>query len=437
MTRFAGGDFFSHVLSKVKKGDIETVVKLASNYLGREVLTTPLASENGDTMMHILAKNRYSTVFEELVNNSETLLVLLAINDDNETIVDVAHDNVLYKILQIEDRSINKTKRNEDLLFLRGFAKERLSLFQEAITDLDKVITLDSEYVRAYFCRGVCKGSLNNYDEAIVDFSKVVELNPNHDIAYYNNGFCKEKLGRFEEAIDDYTKAIGLNQEHAASYFDRGCCRRKLGRFEEAIADFKKTLALDPKQALAHLYKGTCYKSLKNLPKAINNFNRVIKLDPTNASAHFCRGLCKLDLPDKNYDEIAADLGIGIKNGYKSSQLPKLEDAILSFEMKMLLALFDKGDFPDQIDKTGFTAAQGEEKLKIAARLENAARRIETAYNKAIEQEKFNGDRAKYEKCLDLIRDKLKTNPATGGGPNDWVNTVKQRAVERSSHPGK
>ena len=72
--------------------------------------------------------------------------------------------------------------------FLRGVANQKLAeslssddsiiLLNLAIADYTKAIEIKVNYAEAYFSRGFAKEKLKKYEEAIVDYNKVIEIDP-------------------------------------------------------------------------------------------------------------------------------------------------------------------------------------------------------------------------------------------------------------------
>lgn len=68
----------------------------------------------------------------------------------------------------------NKYFPLENAYYKRGFAKEMLKKYQEAIADYDTVICLLSSSYLAYSSRGICKNELENYESAMIDFQQAI-----------------------------------------------------------------------------------------------------------------------------------------------------------------------------------------------------------------------------------------------------------------------
>ena len=74
-----------------------------------------------------------------------------------------------------------------------NYVNSPLPDFQEVMTDYDKAIELDTEYIDAYFFRGFAKHQLKDYKGAIPDYEKVIELNPQYPGASHNLDIARQE----------------------------------------------------------------------------------------------------------------------------------------------------------------------------------------------------------------------------------------------------
>ncbi|BBC24087.1 tetratricopeptide repeat protein [Pseudanabaena sp. ABRG5-3] len=177
-------------------------------------------------------------------------------------------------------------------LFLEvGNLFNSLEQYEEAITDFDKAIELNPNYVKAWFNRGIAKGNLKRHKEAIADFDKVIELNPNHAKGWVNRGTAKGNLQRYEESISDYDKAIQINPNYAEAWSFQGGMKENLQRYEEAIADYDKAIELNPNYAQAWSFRGDAKENLQRYEEAIADHDKAIELNPNYAQAWSKRGI--------------------------------------------------------------------------------------------------------------------------------------------------
>ena len=177
------------------------------------------------------------------------------------------------------------------IFFEVGNLFDDLNKYEEAITDFDKAIELNSNYVKAWFNRGVAKGDLQRHKEAVTDFDKVIELNSNYVKAWLNRGSAKANLQRYKEALADVDKAIELNPNFAEAWLFRGDAKVYLQRYEEAIVDYDKAIELNPNFAEAWLFRGDVKENLQKHEEALADYNKAIAINPNFAQAWSKRGI--------------------------------------------------------------------------------------------------------------------------------------------------
>ncbi len=245
------------------------------------------------------------------------------------------------------DHTLEATTNNYYIHCCRGAAYANLGNDTKAISDFNKAIEINPEYVDAYSFRAISYGALGSQNQAISDYDKVLEVNP-EDAATYNNrgvayaklgnnsraisdydraieiapgnaefyndrGIAQEAIGNPGKAISDYDRAIAIDPRNARAYNNRGLAHRSLGNDRHAIADFDRAIEIDPKYPDAYNNRGVAYAKLGNNTQAISDFNEAIEIDPRDASAFYNRGAShhKLGHDDQAIDDLktAAELG--------------------------------------------------------------------------------------------------------------------------------
>ena len=221
----------------------------------------------------------------------------------------------------------------------RGLANSNLGNHEVAITNYNKAIELNPQYAIAYDSRGTAKSALRQHEEAIEDYNKAIELNPQY-ISYNNRGSAKLALHKYKEAIEDYNKAIELNPEFAKLYNNRGSANLNLKNHEEAITDYTKAIELNPQYADAYNNRGLAKSNLGDFKEAIEDYNKAIDLNPEFAKLYNNRGSANLNL--KNHEEAITDYtkaielnpqyAIAYRNrGIANSNLDNHEEAIIDY----------------------------------------------------------------------------------------------------------
>ncbi len=169
--------------------------------------------------------------------------------------------------------SISKYNNNPNLYFCRALEYCAVKNYTEALTDLNKVLDLDSNHVLAIFAKAdiqtklldsnkteksqlnatennILNNNLNEsrislysftYDTILKEYNKVITLNPDFTFAYYNkaNILCTQK--DFRTAILNYSKAIEIDPDFAEAYFNRGLTYLFIGEDAKGLSDLSKS----------------------------------------------------------------------------------------------------------------------------------------------------------------------------------------------------
>lgn len=152
--------------------------------------------------------------------------------------------------VEAKKKKISKTinnssnKKNSSSYLESGINKINDKKFPEAISDLNKAISLDPSSKNAYYGRGYSKNQLKDFQNAILDFDKAINLDPSFEQAYDHRGYAKFFLGDYYGAINDYDQAINLNSNDALYFYKRGFAKQKIGNIKGACSDAKRSIAL-------------------------------------------------------------------------------------------------------------------------------------------------------------------------------------------------
>jgi len=92
--------------------------------------------------------------------------------------------------------------------------KDKLKNYKSAISDYDKVITIEFNNADAHYYRGLDLSFYKNYQNAIKDISQAIKIRNDHSYAYADRGWIKALLNQFKNAINDCNKAILINPKN-------------------------------------------------------------------------------------------------------------------------------------------------------------------------------------------------------------------------------
>ncbi|WP_439655213.1 tetratricopeptide repeat protein [Treponema putidum] len=143
--------------------------------------------------------------------------------------------------------AIKLNPKSAKLYDLRGSFYIELKRYDDAIKDAKIAISLDSNYMQAYYGLILAYMFANKYDEAFTAINKTIKLKPPYiDMLYRFRASLFSLQGRYKEAIEDCNASIKINSDNAVVYNIRGQCYLVLKEYKKAIEDFDRAIELDP-----------------------------------------------------------------------------------------------------------------------------------------------------------------------------------------------
>jgi tetratricopeptide (TPR) repeat protein len=120
--------------------------------------------------------------------------------------------------------------------YQRGFARENLQAFDEALADYAAALQLKPDLVQARTARAGILANKGDARRAIEELTQVIRAQPNAE-AYFSRGRAYAALGEHERAIEDFTWVIEHLRDAPNVYLARAQSRRALGDQEGAAQD--------------------------------------------------------------------------------------------------------------------------------------------------------------------------------------------------------
>lgn len=253
---------------------------------------------------------------------------------DQITIADINLVIIIYHVLSCADRLQNEVIMSEidktygDALLLLNpdiekpvknyltFIHSRLAdhVFPEdvhrSILYLNKAIELDNDFSWAYFYRGFAYYRTGRYPQALVDLNKAVSANSE---AFFHRGMVHKAIGDIRASIDDFTQAIEHGVNAVESLFNRAVCYMTAESYESAISDFTEYLQSNPDDAEAFTYRGLSYLNLQNYPSAERDLKKAVELESSHPEANY--NLCLVYDEQGQYEKALNYCESAIKSG--------------------------------------------------------------------------------------------------------------------------
>ena len=93
------------------------------------------------------------------------------------------------------------------------------------------------------------------------------------------------KSRKYEEAVLWYSKAVELDQTMLFARLNRAAACLKINRYSEAVDDCNEVLKVESRNVKALHRRGTAHRGLGSVALAINDFESVLALEPTNKAS--------------------------------------------------------------------------------------------------------------------------------------------------------
>lgn len=158
------------------------------------------------------------------------------------------------------------------------FREQRFDLLIDAAGE---VLDREPDNVRALYWRACAFMRGDRLDEALTDLDRAISLYDEYADAYSQRGVLYFRKGALKRALADMDFAVGLEPANAYRYSSRAYVRASMNELEQAILDYEKAVALDPEDAVAHNNLGLLQEQLGYKSQAQRNLERAGQLAVT------------------------------------------------------------------------------------------------------------------------------------------------------------
>src|SRR5581483_565907 len=173
----------------------------------------------------------------------------------------------LHRAISYSTGSMNAWPNFHGNYALRALAYYKKGMYEQAISDYSKAISMKSDVWDLYRDRGRAYLSLGMHDEGYADLARSIALRDNAP-ARAERGILLARRGRFQEALADGDKAVELDASLDAAHAARGAALIGLKRYQDALPDIDRYLDGHPDDIRFLLLQGVAYYRLGRTEKA-------------------------------------------------------------------------------------------------------------------------------------------------------------------------
>jgi tetratricopeptide (TPR) repeat protein len=157
--------------------------------------------------------------------------------------------------------------------------------WENAVREFSERITDDQTNPMLFYYRGIAQENNGNTEEAMSDYQKTIELNPDFVLPYSRVGKIYARQKNYKKACEFYQKSVELGDQDITTLYNYGVVLINLGKSPEAKVVFENLLSLDEDYADAYYHLGIISIGLGDSEKAKELLQKFIELDPDNTNA--------------------------------------------------------------------------------------------------------------------------------------------------------
>ena len=151
---------------------------------------------------------------------------------------------------------------------------------ERAIAASDRALILDPQHAQVHLSLGIVYHGTGKLERAIEEFENVLARQPLSDDAHRWLGRCYMERDEVELAMDHFQRAIKIRAGYWENYNSLGTCYYTLGRYHEAAEQFRRIISIQPDNYHGYNNLGAMYYLLGRYEDAAAMHRRAIEIHP-------------------------------------------------------------------------------------------------------------------------------------------------------------
>lgn len=182
----------------------------------------------------------------------------------------------------IEDYTFSIEKTESDtvksyLLSNRGGSKAKIRNFESAYSDLVLAVELDSTNLGALNNLSAICDEINKPDETLYYLEKIISIDPEFVPAYVNLGYKHQLMGNHKKALQYFNKAIELGPEEPLAYSNRSFSLLKTNDLKGAMKDINFSIESMPQNSYAYKIRALILIEERKFTQACEDLKEAIE----------------------------------------------------------------------------------------------------------------------------------------------------------------
>jgi len=200
---------------------------------------------------------------------------------------------------------------NSMLIFSRIFAYDKQKKFDEALTDLELMISKFGQKVDLLQEKSRFLLNLNDTISALNVIDTIIKIDSTNSAAWGQKGLIYLVKNESDKALEYYNKAIENGSKFEGDFINRGVLLKEKKDYRGALADYDKAISIVPNDTLALFNRANIRAEIGDLNNALIDLNRLLEIQPNYYEAIYNRSLVNMQLG--NFKDVVADISKIIK----------------------------------------------------------------------------------------------------------------------------
>lgn len=239
-------------------------------------------------------------------------------------VIDKTDSGAVYQALGYYAKALELKPNHLYALGERAMCHMILNQDEKVMTELNKLIRLNSRGAEAYRYRADLHKEAGHFPEALADAKMAIRLDSLNPEGWVRRASVETLMGDTAKAIAALSEALRLNKYYSYAYHERGILEMEKGNYHAGLRDFLKAIEIEegvPFISTYPTYYYSCanaYDKLMLYDKAMEYLDKAIAIKPGNGGYYYRSGEIKARM--KDMDGACRDWTTAKQLGYQNAE---------------------------------------------------------------------------------------------------------------------
>lgn len=187
-----------------------------------------------------------------------------------------------YQLLKsLSERHAN----NPEYLLLYAISQHQIGYLKQAVHNLNRVCSIDSENILAHVVRAQLSFERGNFLDALNRYIQLLEKYPQDLQHLFHIAVVLRELGRLDEAAACYREILQQEPRHYASLLNLGTILSAQDNYREAVEHYETMSRYYPEDANVHANLGDIWLAVGDFSQAFESIEKALLIDPNHLRA--------------------------------------------------------------------------------------------------------------------------------------------------------